>query len=130
MKGKPKGLTWLGAILVLALIVAWLAFGKRGLVHLYRMEGKRQEYRARIEDLEKRNHELLLEIERLRTNEGYIESVARKELNLLKEDEVHYHFAEKSQSGTTSTKDPEALGTEDPVHSVDSTRDGKPPASN
>ena len=130
MKGKPKGLTWVGAILVLALIVAWLAFGKRGLVHLYRMEGQRQEYRARIEDLEKRNHELLLEIERLRTNEGYIESVARKELNLLKGDEVHYHFAEKSRSGTTSTQEPGAVGTKNPVHSADSTRDGKSPASN
>ncbi len=130
MKGKPKGLTWFGAILVLALIVAWLAFGKRGLVHLYRMEGQRQEYRARIEELEKRNHELLLEIERLRTNEGYIESVARKELNLLKADEVHYHFAEKNRSGTTSTQGPEAGGAEDPAHDPDSTRDGTPSASN
>ena len=106
MKWNKKGLTKIGVILAFFLIVVWLAFGKRGLIHLYRMEGQRQEYRERIQALERKNHELLQEIERLRTDEGYIESVARKELNLLKEDEVHYHFAVKSRSGATRPVEP------------------------
>lgn len=101
MELNRKGILKPAALVLFALIVAWLAFGERGLIHLYRMEGQRQLYRERIQKLEKKNHELLLEIERLRTDEEYIESVARKELNLLKEDETHFHFAGELQSGVT-----------------------------
>ena len=122
MKWNKKGLTKLGVILAFFLIVAWLAFGKRGLIHLYRMEGQRQEYRERIQELERKNRELLLEIERLRTDEEYIESVARKELNLLKEDEVHYHFTGKNRSGASDVADPSPTGTGATGHAAGSGR--------
>jgi cell division protein FtsB len=102
MELNRKGIHKLAVPVIFALIVAWLAFGERGLIHLYRMEGQRQRYRERIQELERKNHELLLEIERLRTDEEYIESIARKELNLLKKDEMHFHFAEKPDSGVTT----------------------------
>lgn len=95
-------------VLLFLLLVAWLAFGERGLIHLYKMEGKRQRYQERIQRLERKNHELMLEIERLRTDEAYIESVARKELNLLKEDETHFHFAENPQGGVTISPSPKS----------------------
>jgi cell division protein FtsB len=102
MELNRKGIQKLAVPVLFALIAAWLAFGERGLIHLYRMEGQRERYRDRIQELERKNHELLLEIERLRTDEEYIESVARKELNLLKEDETHFHFAEELRSGVTN----------------------------
>lgn len=78
------------------LLAAWLVFGKRGIVHLYRMESQRQEYQEKIRRLEAENDELLEEIERLRDDKDFIESVARKELNLLKDEEVHFHFADEA----------------------------------
>jgi len=102
MELNRKRMHKIGVLVLFALIVAWLAFGERGLIHLYRMEGQRQRYRERIQALEQKNHELLLEIERLRTDEEYIESVARKELNLLRENETHFHFAEEIRSGVTA----------------------------
>ncbi len=97
-----KGVVRLAAALLSVLIVVWLAFGERGLIHLYHMEKQRQRYQERIQSLEKQNHELMLEIERLRTDEAYIESVARKELNLVKDNETRFHFVDPSRGGVTN----------------------------
>jgi cell division protein FtsB len=80
------------ALLFLALILAWLSFGDRGFVHLYRMEKSRQAYREKIISLEKENQKLLDEIGRLRTDRDYIESVARRELGFIKDDEILYRL--------------------------------------
>ena len=76
------------------LIVAWLAFGERGLVHLYRMERERQTHLEKIHRLEAENRKLMEEIDRMRTDRDYIESVARRELGLIKDNEILYRFAE------------------------------------
>ncbi len=80
------------AILLLGLLIAWLGFGERGFIHLYRMEKERQAYLERIKKLEKENHELLEEIHQLRTDSEYVESVARRELGLIKDNEILYRF--------------------------------------
>jgi cell division protein FtsB len=79
-------------LLFLGLIVAWLAFGDRGFIHLYQMEKERKVYAERIRALEEENQRLLEQIERLRGDKAYIESEAREELGLLKENEVIYRF--------------------------------------
>ena len=80
-------------LLLLGLIVAWLGFGKRGILHLYRMEKKRQASVERIRKVEKENQALIEEIRRLNTDTAYLESVARKELGLVKEDEILFKFS-------------------------------------
>ena len=80
-------------LLFLALIVAWLGFGERGFIHLYRMEKERQAYLARIRHLEKQNQQLLGQIDQLRTDKDYIESVARRELGLVKDNEIIYKIS-------------------------------------
>lgn len=92
---KGKGFIRVSVLLLFILLVAWLVFGKRGIIHLYRMESQRQEYQGKIRRLEAENEELLAEIERLRKDKDFIESVARKELNLVKDEEVHFHFADE-----------------------------------
>ncbi|MFP3929163.1 MAG: FtsB family cell division protein, partial [Desulfobacteraceae bacterium] len=84
-------------LLLLALVMGWVAFGQRGLIHLYRMEGKRQQYKECIHRLEEENRKLMKEVELLKDNSAYVENVARKELNLLKENEVHYHLIPDSK---------------------------------
>ena len=94
-------------LLFLGLMVAWLGFGERGFIHLYRMEKDRRAHLERIREVEKQNHELLEEIKRLRTDKGYLESMARKELGLVKDDEILYRFSREEddhQSSETAEK--------------------------
>lgn len=78
-------------ILILAL-VAWIGFGERGFIHLYRMEKERQNYLEKIAELERTNAELMNQIKRLREDRDYIETVARRELGLVKENELIIKF--------------------------------------
>jgi len=43
------------ALLFLGLVVAWLGFGERGFIHLYRMDRERQTYLEKINALEREN---------------------------------------------------------------------------
>jgi cell division protein FtsB len=97
MKTSRKGFLKLFFITLffLALMVAWLGFGERGIIHLYRMEEERQASMERIHKLEEDNQEMIREIDRLRTDKEYIESVARSELGLIKENEMIYRFSGK-----------------------------------
>lgn len=86
-------------------ILVWLAFGERGLIHLYRTEMERQVYIDRIRQLAEENQALLEEIHRLRTDMKYVESVARKELNLIKQNEIVYRFdKEKNRNNRIKTR--------------------------
>ena len=76
------------------LVVSWLAFGDRGFIYLYRMDRERQDYLERIQKLEASNQRLKDEIDRLRSDRDYIEETARKELGLVKDNEVIYRFTE------------------------------------
>ena len=82
-------------LLFFGLIVAWLGFGERGFIHLYRMEKERQTHLDRIQNLEQENRELLEEIQRLREDVAYMESLGRRELGLVKDGEVLYRFVKE-----------------------------------
>ena len=84
-------------ILFLGLIVGWLGFGKRGFVHLHKMEKEREAYLETIVKLERKKQSLLDEIERLRTDKEYIESLARRELGLIKDNEILYRFVREKE---------------------------------
>ena len=84
----------------------WLGFSEHGFVHLYRTEMERQAYTERIRQLTEENQALLVEIDRLRTDKKYIESVARKQFNMIKPNEVIYRFEkEKKEDNTEDTED-------------------------
>jgi cell division protein FtsB len=85
------------ALVFLGLVVAWLGFGERGFIHLYRMDRERQTYLEKINKLEQENRELLDEIKRLRSDRDYVESLGRRELGLVKGDELMYRFETKKE---------------------------------
>jgi cell division protein FtsB len=95
---------WKFALLILcflAPLLAWLGFGDHGLIHLYRKDMERQACVETIRQLAEENQSMLEEIRRLRTDMEYIESVARKELNLIKQNEIVYRFDKKSNHDNT-----------------------------
>jgi cell division protein FtsB len=85
------------AFLFLALMVAWLGFGERGFIHLYKMDKERRTYVAKIQELEQENEELLEEIHRLRSDRSYIEALGRRELGLVKKGEILYRFKKEEE---------------------------------
>ncbi len=80
---------------LLSLILIWLGFGDQGLLHLYRKYMEKQAYIERINQLTKENMALQEEIRRLRTDREYVEELVRKELNLVKKNEIIYRFTDK-----------------------------------
>jgi len=80
---------------LLFLSVVWLWFGEGGFARLYRSEAERQACIKRIHRLAEENQRLLDEVKLLRTDMKYVESVARRELNLIKENEIIYRFSEE-----------------------------------
>ena len=90
---KKKFLRYiLAAIILILALVAWIGFGERGFIHLYRMEKERQNYLEKIAELEQTNKELMNQIRRMREDRDYIETVARRELGLVKENELIVKF--------------------------------------
>jgi cell division protein FtsB len=69
---------------------------------------KHQDHAVRIRQLGEENQALVEEIHRLRTDMKHMESVVRKELNLIKANEVIYRFKKKKTpddgSGTMSPR--------------------------
>jgi cell division protein FtsB len=99
LNGKPILKFSLLALLFLGLVAAWLGFGERGFIHLYRMDRERQTYLEKINKLERENRELLDEIQRLRSDREYVENLGRREMGLVKEDEIMYRFGTKKEKG-------------------------------
>ncbi len=97
MNGKNILKFSLLALLFLGLVAAWLGFGERGFIHLYRMDRERQTYLEKINKLERENRELLDEIQRLRSDREYVENLGRREMGLVKEDEIMYRFETKKE---------------------------------
>lgn len=79
---------------VAVLLLAWVSLGRHGLIDLYKMQKEKEEYLAIIRDLKEKNRLLAAEIRRLREDKEYLESVARKELGLIKDNEIIYRFKE------------------------------------
>ena len=90
---------------ILAPFALWLCFGEQGLVNLHHKEMERQDYIEKIRRLTEENQALLQEVERLRSDEKYIESIARKQFNMVKQNEVIYRFGEKDTTKSNSTPD-------------------------
>ena len=109
---KQKKKFWkipLIVICILAPLATWLGFSDHGFIHLYRTEMERQAYIERIRQLTEENQALLDEINRLRTDKDYIESVARKQFNMIKKNEVIYRFEseKKNEHPENKTQDKE-----------------------
>ncbi|MDO5673328.1 MAG: septum formation initiator family protein [bacterium] len=91
-KGSRGGF-WVLTGLVLLLLLLWLLFAP-GSGYLYYRSSRKELAAIQQENarLEQNNAALRREIERLKTDEAYIEKVAREKHGLLKKDERVYEF--------------------------------------
>jgi cell division protein FtsB len=76
------------AIVVVFLLSMFIVFGENGLTDLKRLKAERDGLLKKNSELIQKNLFLCREIERLKTDPGYVESLARKELGVIGKDEV------------------------------------------
>jgi cell division protein FtsB len=79
----------LGILLCLA---GLLFFGQRGFAHLFTLQEQFANLEAENQRIVQENERLQKEIELLNKNMAYIEDIARKQLGLVKKDELVYQL--------------------------------------
>jgi len=84
---------WLPATLLLyALLAASTLVGQHGLLHLQELRQEQQALEAEAFTLTRENADLRERIDRLKTDDGFLEKVAREELGFVGKGEIVYRF--------------------------------------
>ncbi len=91
---KKKGLL----ILLIGLILAvwyFALFGEKGVVKIIQLRRERDKIVSNVREMREENKRLKEEIRRLREDPEYLESVARRDLGLIKENEILFIFEDE-----------------------------------
>ena len=91
--------------LAILFIMFFTVFGDRGLLRIYHMNQEKQEIQKRLEELKTENDKLKREIEALKTDRRYLESIARRDFGLVRQNEIIYQFP-SSEKTDPSVKEP------------------------
>lgn len=90
-------------VLIALLILGILTFfGEKGILHLLRLRKEVARIKEKNIKLEEENQKLREEVKRLLSDKRYIEEIARKELGMVKEEEIIYQFDIPSQGKESS----------------------------
>lgn len=96
---KNRNLSYIVLLSFVALLLlAWLSLGEHGIRDLCKIQKEKERCLAILNDLWQKNRLLTAEIRRLKEDPEYFESVARKELGLVKENEIIYRFKEQEKN--------------------------------
>ncbi len=95
---KKNRLVWrVGIIAAVIALLVLLFFPGRGLFYLRALQNQVDELESENECLQTENVHLEQEIKRLKTDEQYIEKLAREKYELLKKNEEVYEFKRSAQ---------------------------------
>ena len=92
MKRKGFSILLIGLIL---LVWYFAFFGEKGVIKIIRLRRERDRIIADVSRMQEENKRLQEEIRRLREDSRYLESVARRDLGLIKENEILFIFEDK-----------------------------------
>jgi cell division protein FtsB len=81
--------------IILLFLLALAVFGDKGLVKAWHAKQQKDELVQEVRQLEETNRALRLEIEALRSNRKHLEGIARRELGMVRDDEIIYQFPTK-----------------------------------
>lgn len=98
-----------GAILF---ILFFTIFGERGLLRIYHLNRELQEVQSRIEELKVENDQLKRELDALRSDRRYLESIARRDFGMVRSNEIIYQFP--GPQGQHSSARPATSGQKQP----------------
>lgn len=93
-------------ILLILIILGFALFGKKGVLRTLQASRHHAALEAEVQQQEAIIQHLKEEIESLRSDRKYIESIARRELGMVKEDELVYQFSQGSDKGVADAEPP------------------------
>lgn len=86
------------SIAIAVLVLLWIVFAPgSGMFYLHQQKKHLAELKVEQEVLTRQNKEMKEDIERLQSDKGYLEKVAREEYGMLKENEMVFDFAKKKK---------------------------------
>jgi cell division protein FtsB len=77
------------------LFLSFTIFGERGLLRIFHLNQEKEDLQKRSALIRAENEQLKREIEALKTDRRYLESLARKDFGLVRKNEVIYQFPTK-----------------------------------
>lgn len=92
MKWKGFSIILIGLIL---LVWYFALFGEKGVIKIIQLKRERDRIIADVNRMQEENKRLQEEIRRLREDSRYLESVARRDLGLIKENEILFIFEDE-----------------------------------
>jgi cell division protein FtsB len=108
---KHKTVVGLGVV-VLALCAVSAVFGSSGVVHLRRLQAQQEQVEAAAFALAQRNAHLRDHLQRLETDDAYLEKIARERLGFIKPGELVYRVR-SSVVSRQSSAGPDLPSTDD-----------------
>lgn len=84
---------------IILFLLFFTVFGERGLLRIHELDREKQEISRRSEALRVENENLKREIEALRSDRRYLESIARKDFGLVRPNETVYQFQPMTSAG-------------------------------
>jgi cell division protein FtsB len=85
---------FMASCLFLVAMMTFAIWGERGFLAMWQRQNDLETLRRDINDIEQVNTTLNHEIQRLHSDLGYIEKIAREELGLVRPKEIVFEFAE------------------------------------
>ncbi len=86
-------------LLIITLILYFTVFGERGLLRIYHLNKERHEVTLRLDILKTENLKLVREVDALKNDRRYLESIARRDFGMVRKNEVIYQFPQQKPSG-------------------------------
>jgi cell division protein FtsB len=83
-------------ILAVTFILYFTIFGERGLLRIYHLNREKQDVQQRLEALKGENSKLVREVDALKNDRRYLESIARRDFGMVRKNEIIYQFPQKS----------------------------------
>ncbi len=86
---------------IILFILFFTVFGDRGLLRIYHLNKENKEIQEHLRLLTAENEQLKREIEALRSDRRYLESIARRDFGLVRQNEVIYQFPQEKKDQLT-----------------------------
>jgi cell division protein FtsB len=77
------------------IFLSFTVFGERGLLRIHHLNREKEDFQERTTLVRLENDQLRREIEALKTDRRYLESLARKDFGFVRKNEIIYQFPAK-----------------------------------
>ena len=91
---------------VILFFLSFTVFGERGVLRIYRLSQEKEEIEQKAARIRAENEQLRREIEALKSDRRYLESIARKEFGLVRPNEIIYQFPTRTTAAAKSAATP------------------------